>query len=64
LRRRTSPVAFLEGWYVDPDYRGARVGRRLVEAVEAWAREQGFSELASDALLDNEPQDPDEGERN
>jgi aminoglycoside 6'-N-acetyltransferase I len=51
---RMSPVAFFEGWYVDPDYRGAGVGRRLVEAVEAWARGQGFSELASDALLDNE----------
>jgi aminoglycoside 6'-N-acetyltransferase I len=51
---RTSPVAFLEGWYVDPDSRGAGIGRLLVEAVEAWARGQGFHELASDALLDNE----------
>jgi aminoglycoside 6'-N-acetyltransferase I len=50
----TSPVAFLEGWYVDPDCRGSGVGRALVEAVEAWARERGFHELASDALLDNE----------
>jgi aminoglycoside 6'-N-acetyltransferase I len=51
---RTSPVAFLEGWYVDPDSRGAGLGRLLVEAAEAWARGQGFHELASDALLDNE----------
>lgn len=51
---RTSPVAFLEGWYVDPDCRGAGIGRGLVEAVEAWARERGLQELASDALLDNE----------
>ena len=51
---RTSPVAFLEGWYVNPDCRGTGLGRRLIEAVEAWAREQGFHELASDALLDNE----------
>jgi len=51
---RTSPVAFLEGWYVDLDCRGAGVGRRLVEAVEAWARERGLQELASDTLLDNE----------
>jgi len=35
---RTTPVAFLEGWHVDPDCRGAGVGRALVEAVEAWAR--------------------------
>lgn len=52
---RTSPVAFLEGWYVDPECRGAGVGRLLLEAVEAWARGQGLHELASDALLDNEP---------
>jgi aminoglycoside 6'-N-acetyltransferase I len=51
---RTSPVAFLEGWYVDPDFRGQGVGRALVGAVEAWARERGLQELASDALLDNE----------
>ena len=50
----TSPVAFLEGWYVDPDTRGAGLGRLLVGAVETWARERGLRELASDALLDNE----------
>jgi len=50
----SSPVAFLEGWYVDPDRRGSGVGRALVGAVEAWARERGLQELASDALLDNE----------
>jgi aminoglycoside 6'-N-acetyltransferase I len=50
---RTSPVAFLEGWYVDPDSRGAGLGRLLVEAVEAWARARGLRELASDTLLDN-----------
>jgi aminoglycoside 6'-N-acetyltransferase I len=49
----TSPVAFLEGWYVDPDMRRQRVGRALVEAVEVWAREFGLRELASDALLEN-----------
>ena len=52
---RTSPVAFLEGWYVDPDCRGTGVGRALVDAVEAWARGRGLEELGSDALLSNEP---------
>jgi len=49
----SSPVAFLEGWYVDADLRRGGVGRRLVEAVEQWARERGLTELASDALLQN-----------
>jgi aminoglycoside 6'-N-acetyltransferase I len=48
-----SPCAFLEGWWVDPDVRRQGVGRALLEAVEAWARARGFTELGSDALLDN-----------
>jgi len=50
-----SPCAFLEGWWVDEDVRRAGVGRALVAAVEDWARAQGFTELGSDALLDNTP---------
>jgi aminoglycoside 6'-N-acetyltransferase I len=47
------PVAYLEGWYVDPDARRAGVGATLVRAGEAWARGRGLGELASDALIDN-----------
>lgn len=49
----TSPVAYLEGWYVDPDVRRTGVGRALLQAVEAWARSRGYSELASDAGIGN-----------
>lgn len=49
----TSPVAYLEGWYVDPDARRRGVGAALVRAGEAWARARGCRELASDALLEN-----------
>jgi aminoglycoside 6'-N-acetyltransferase I len=49
----TSPVAYLEGWYVDPDARRSGVGAALVRAAEAWARDRGYAELASDALLEN-----------
>jgi aminoglycoside 6'-N-acetyltransferase I len=48
-----APCAFLEGWWVDEDARRLGVGRLLVAAVEDWAREHGFTELGSDALLDN-----------
>lgn len=50
---QTSPVGFLEGWYVAPAWRRHGVGRALVAAVAAWARDQGCSELASDAPQDN-----------
>src|SRR4051794_24125164 len=49
----TSPVAYLEGWYVDADVRRQGIGAALVRAAEAWAREHGYREFASDALLDN-----------
>jgi aminoglycoside 6'-N-acetyltransferase I len=49
----TSPVAFLEGIYVEPHHRDRGVGRDLCAAVEAWGRERECSELASDALLEN-----------
>jgi aminoglycoside 6'-N-acetyltransferase I len=50
---KTSPVAFLEGWYVDEDVRRMGIGTALVRAGEEWARRHGYRELASDALLDN-----------
>lgn len=45
---RSSPVAYLEGWFVMPEARHRGVGRALVSAGEEWARAQGCSELASD----------------
>ena len=50
----TSPVGYIEGWYVDPDLRRQGVGRRLVRAAEDWARSQGLQEMASDTWLDND----------
>ena len=52
---QSSPVAFLEGIYVDPAFRRLGVARQLVEAVENWARQQGCSELASDTGIANIP---------
>jgi aminoglycoside 6'-N-acetyltransferase I len=49
----SSPVPFIEGWYVDPAVRGRGVGRALVEAAEVWARRAGQREIASDAEIDN-----------
>lgn len=50
----TDHVAYLEGWYVAPDARRKGVGGALVRAAEEWARAQGCTEFASDALIDND----------
>jgi aminoglycoside 6'-N-acetyltransferase I len=49
----TSPVGYIEGWYVDPDLRQTGWGRALVMAAEAWGRSCGYAEIASDCFLDN-----------
>ncbi|HJU88002.1 MAG TPA: GNAT family N-acetyltransferase [Gemmatimonadaceae bacterium] len=50
----TSPVGYIEAWYVDPDSRQGGHGRRLLLAAEEWARARGYREMGSDALLENE----------
>ena len=49
----TTPVAYLEAWFVDEAARQSRIGAALVAAVENWARENGMKEIASDALPEN-----------
>ena len=49
----TSPVAFLEGLYVQPAWRRRGVARRLCSAVEQWAAALGCTEFASDTELAN-----------
>ncbi len=50
----TSPVGYIEAWYVDPHVRGQKLGRDLVYTAEQWAREKGCTEMASDTWLENE----------
>ena len=47
-------VGYLEGWFVDPDFRRRGLGRDMVRLAERWAREKGCIEMASDAEIDNE----------
>jgi aminoglycoside 6'-N-acetyltransferase I len=50
----TSPVGYIEAWYVDEHVRGQKLGKELVQAAEQWARAKGCSEMASDTWLENE----------
>lgn len=49
----SSPVPFIEGWYVDATWQRRGVGRALVEAAEARALELGYTEIASDVEIEN-----------
>jgi molybdopterin synthase catalytic subunit/GNAT superfamily N-acetyltransferase len=44
----TSPVGYLEGWYVDEDLRRQGIGAKLVHAAEQWAISRGCTEMGSD----------------
>ena len=49
----SSPVPFIEAWYVAPDMRRQGIGGALIKAVEEWVIAHGHTEIASDTLLDN-----------
>lgn len=47
-------VGYLEGWFVEPEFRRSGIGRALVQEAENWARRRGATEMASDAEIGNE----------
>ena len=49
----SSPVGYIEAWYIDPDVRLRGYGRALLQAAEDWSRAAGYREMASDTRLDN-----------
>ena len=44
----SSPVPYVEGWFVPEDWRRRGVGGALMQAAEEWSREHGFTEIGSD----------------
>lgn len=50
----TRNVGYIEGWYVEPEFRRTGVGRLLVSHAMQWARARGCKEMGSDCELDNE----------
>ena len=49
----SSPVGYLEGIFVNPEYRKLGCASALLTACESWARENGCTEFASDCELTN-----------
>ena len=47
-------VPYLEGWYVDAEYRGRGIGAALIAQAEEWVRSLGYNELASDAAIEDQ----------
>jgi aminoglycoside 6'-N-acetyltransferase I len=50
----SSPVGYVEAWWVDPAARRTGIGRALLDAAEGWVRTRGLTEIASDTQLGNE----------
>lgn len=49
----TSPVGYLEGIFVMDGFRNKGFAKELLSECEAWAKEKGCVEFASDCELDN-----------
>ena len=49
----SSPVGYLEGIFVKPQYRRKGIGRELIRCCEKWAAENCCTEFASDCETDN-----------
>ncbi len=50
----SSPVGYLEGIYVLPEYRLNGIANGLVAQAQSWAQSRGCREFASDTQLHNE----------
>ena len=50
----TTPVGYLEGIFVNKEFRHKGYAKELLTECENWAREKGCIEFASDCELDNE----------
>lgn len=49
----SSPVGYLEGIFVEENYRKQNIAKNLVKSCEDWTKKIGCTEFASDCLLDN-----------
>jgi aminoglycoside 6'-N-acetyltransferase I len=49
----SSPVGYIEGIYVKPEFRKQGVAKKFIDLAEEWSRERGCKELGSDTEIEN-----------
>lgn len=49
----SSPVAYIEGMYIEEQHRGKGAGKATMRAIHLWCKQKGFKELAADTELEN-----------
>jgi aminoglycoside 6'-N-acetyltransferase I len=49
----SSPVGYIEGIYVKPEFRKQGIAKKFVELAEDWSRKRGCAELGSDTEVEN-----------
>lgn len=47
------PVGYIEGIYLDPEYRNKGVGQALISGAMDWFRNKGCQQVATDTEIDN-----------
>jgi aminoglycoside 6'-N-acetyltransferase I len=50
----SQPVPFLEGIWLEPQYRRQGIGGRLIGHIENFIKARGFSEIGSDTPIENQ----------
>ena len=50
---KSSPVGYLEGIFVEEQFRHKGYAKELLKACENWAKDKGCSEFASDCEIEN-----------
>ncbi len=49
----SSPVGYIEGIYVKPEFRKQGIAKKFIELAEDWSRKRGCIELGSDTESEN-----------
>ncbi len=49
----TRPAGYIEGIYIEPDFRGRGIAKEFIEFAKEWSQNKGAKELASDAPIHN-----------